>query len=111
MKNLLPRMHSLLKAALAGAGVPDAQVGYDKAGAFFSLGQSGVEVAIERRDGRNWVWLVREIYDFADLEEGGHRPVGATVNVFKVGDEISAAKCAVMRVIEIRVDGGLDAVA
>lgn len=107
MKQYVARMRALLAAGLEGAGVPDRQVGFDQSG-FFRLGQSGIEVAIERQSNK---WRVREIHMIADIEEGGERAVGMTIAEGKLGDEVQIAKAAIMRMVEVRIDGGLDTVA
>ena len=97
----------MLAAGLEGAGVPDRQVTFDQTG-FFRLGQSGIEVAIEPQAKR---WRVREIHLIPDIEEGGEKAVGMTVAEGKLGQEVEIAKVALMRMIEVRIDSGLDSVA
>jgi len=111
MKQHLTRMNALLKAGLEGVGVHDRRVRYDQAERAFLLGDSGIAIALETPSSGAARWRVREVYLFADLEEGGEHPVGGTIEEVALGREMLAAKIAIMRMIERRIDGALDSVA
>ena len=104
------RLKSMLKATIEGALIGNAsEIAYDEAGLVFSIGDSGIEIALE--DSPSGArWRVRELYEVADVEEGGHHNVGATVILVHVGDEMIAAKAAVMRMIERRIDAVIDSI-
>lgn len=104
------KLKAMLHAALDGANVRNAgDVTYDENTLVFALGASGVEVVLEDspEGGR---WRVRELYEVADVEEGGHHNVAGTVSLVHVGDEMIAAKAAVMKLIERRIDTSIDAI-
>lgn len=111
MEKSITRMASMLNAALEGSSLGgDLDVRFDETSRIFVIGESGVEVVLET-DGASSKWRVREIYEVADIQEGGTKPVGATVALVHIGDEMIAAKDAVMRVASRRIDAALDAVA
>jgi hypothetical protein len=110
MSDDITRMRQMLEAAVAGAQVRgDRGIAYDEGGLFFSVGDSGIEVALEQTSSGD-LWRVREVFDIADTVNGGFRTVAGTVSVHHVGDELAVSKSAVMKMIERRIDSALDAV-
>lgn len=111
MEKHLTRMNALLKAGLAGVGIQDRQVRYDRNERAFALGESGIAVALEAPSSGPPRWRIKEIFLFADLKEGGEHPVGSTVAEIPLGREALAARTAIMRMIERRIDSALDSIA
>lgn len=104
MERHVRTLRDLLGVAMEAAGVARAgDVGYDSAGRFFLVEGTGIEVVLEKS-----TWRVREVYDVADLKEGGSRVAEETVGTARVGEEGLAAKLAALRAVERKIDGAID---
>lgn len=109
MQRHLKRMRKLLTAACESVALQGAVI-WDERTSTFGISGTGVEIAVETRDGSP-AWRVREIYEVADLREGGHRPVEDLIARLMPGDEVEAVRLAVMRALSRRLDIALDAAA
>lgn len=100
-------LRDFLGVAMEAAGVAKAaDVDFERGGRFFTVAGTGVEVVLEKSK-----WRVREVYDVADLQNGGTRVVEETVGSVAVGDETLAAKMAAMRAVERRIESAIDEMA
>lgn len=97
----------LAKAAEAGGFVAD-EVVWMPQGRYMAVGGSGVEVALSSERSGSQSWAIREVYDVADLVDGGTRPVIETISMHPVGDEATVARSAALRAVERRIDLALD---
>ena len=109
MQLQLKRMRKLLTAACQAVSLPG-EVLWDERTSTFGVPGSGVEIALEKR-GDKMGWRVREVYEVADLREGGHRPVEDVIARLMMGDEVEATRQAVMRALARRLEIALDAAA
>ena len=101
------QLRDFLGIAMEAAGVARAaDVDYDRARRFFSVAGTGIEVALEKA-----TWRVREVYDVADLANGGTRIVEETIVTVSIGEETGAATAAAMRAVQRRIEAAIDGMA
>lgn len=101
------RMRDYLGRAMQAAGFDAGELTWAGQGRYFTVEGTGIDVALVRSGGGE-SWALREVYDIADLQEGGHRPVVETVAAYPVGQESTAARAAAIRAVERRIDLALD---
>jgi hypothetical protein len=96
----------LMKAAVA-AGFAPGDVHYEQQGRYFVLDGSSVEVA-QGNGAATDKWILREVYDLADLQDGGVRPTVSEVRRYDVGQEMTVAREAAMLAVQKRIDVALE---
>ncbi len=100
------RMRDYLTKAMEAAGFAE-DVTWAQQGRYFTVEGTGVDVALKLgRKGEEW--LLREVYDIADLRDGNQVPVVETVSTHPVGQEVDVARAAALRAVERRIDQALD---
>lgn len=101
------RMRDYLTKAMEAAGFGGEDVSWAAQGRYFTVDGTGVDVALQRNAAGD-AWALREVYDVADLQEGGHKPIVETISLHPVGQESVVARAAAIRAVERRIDMALD---
>jgi len=101
-------MRGYLGAVMEAAGIagPD-DIKFETRGDFFTVAGTGVEVALGGSADKP-CWIVREVYDIADLRDGGYRTVVETIEECPIQFDAKAAKLAAMRAVSRKIDLALE---
>jgi len=96
-------MRTYLVKAFVAAGFAPGDVSYEQQGRYFTIDSSSVEVASVADK-----WILREVYDLADLQDGGVRPMVSEIARFDVGSEMTAAREAAIVAVRRRIDVAME---
>ena len=96
-------MRTYLVKAFVAAGFAPGDVSYEQQGRYFTVDGSSVEVALAAGK-----WILREVYDLADLQDGGLRPMVSEVARFEGGSEMTVAREAAMLAVRRRIDVAME---
>jgi hypothetical protein len=96
-------MRTYLSKTMVAAGFAPGDVAYEQQGRYFTIDGSSIEVASGAGK-----WILREVFDTADLQDGGVRPVVSEVARFDVGHEMTVAREAALLAVRRRIDTALE---
>ena len=101
-------MRTYLTKTVVAAGFGPGDVGYQPQGRYFTIDGSSVDVASGNTRETEGKWILREVYDLADMQDGGVRPVVSEVRRYDVGMEMTVARDAAALAVQKRIDLALE---